>query len=165
VCCGTSSSRPANKNYTAVTLGNLIAGRQRYIRAIDHHCHQGRAMFRIFLTVCLCSITFGAAAQQTVTGRHGGTATGSVTQHGNSLSGSGSATSARGRSVSGSGTITKTRTGTSESGSVTGPKGGVTTASGTTTNNGNGTSTLAGTATGPRGQSKSGSATVPNTRS
>jgi hypothetical protein len=76
------------------------------------------------------SLTVGSAlVQQTVTGRRGGTATGSVTQKGATVSGSGTATSSTGTTVSGQVSITKTRTGTVESGTVTGPKGGTKTRS------------------------------------
>ena len=101
-----------------------------------------------------------AYAQKTVTGRHGSTATGTASRSGATVNGSGTATGAKGNSVSASGSATRTRTGTSDSGLVTGPKGGTTTVNGTTTNNGS-SSTVAGTVTGPQGKSKSGSTTVP----
>jgi hypothetical protein len=112
-------------------------------------------------TLALLS-TLSAFAQHTKTGPHGTTATGSASRSGNTVSGNGSVTGARGNQVSGQGSVSRTRTGTSESGSVTGPKGGTTTVSGNTTNNGNGTTTVTGAVTRPRGKSKSGSTTVPN---
>ena len=83
----------------------------------------------VSMAIALSLALSTAVAQQTVTGRHGGTATGSVTQKGTTVSGSGTATSAGGNTASAQGSVTKTRTGTTETGSVTGPKGGTTTAS------------------------------------
>jgi two-component system sensor histidine kinase CpxA len=101
-----------------------------------------------------------AHAQKTVTGRHGSTATSTVTRNGATVHASGTATGARGNTASGSATATRTRTGTTDTGTVTGPKGGTSTVSGTTTNNGTST-TANGTVTGPRGNSKTGTVTVP----
>jgi hypothetical protein len=100
-------------------------------------------------------------AQHKVTGPHGSTATGTVTQRGNKVTATGSATGARGNTVTGTGTVAKTGQGATASGKVTGPKGGTGTASGTSTSNANGSKTVSGTAQGPRGQSKSGTATIP----
>jgi hypothetical protein len=99
-------------------------------------------------------------AQKTVTGKHGSTASSSVTRKGNTVTGTGSVTGARGNSATGKATVTKTATGTSGTATINGPKGGTSTASGTATPNGNGTTTVAGTATGPRGTARSGSRTV-----
>ena len=106
--------------------------------------------------VLFVALTFVPAfAQQTVTGPHGSSATGTVVQSGKTVTGTGSATGARGKSISGQGHVTATRTGATEAGSVTGPQGGTTSASGTTTKTASGATTT-GTVTGPRGQSKSG---------
>ncbi len=113
----------------------------------------------VSMAIALSLALSTAVAQKTVTGRHGSTASGTVTQKGTTVSGSGTATGAGGNTASAQGSVTKTRIGATETGSVTGPKGGTTTASGTTTNNGNGTATTSGTVTGPKGSSKSGSGT------
>ena len=100
-----------------------------------------------FLTsAVLMTLSFTHAhAQQSVTTRRGGTASGSVTQTRNTATATGTATSARGKTVSGSATATKTLTGTTGSATVTGPKGATSTASGSVVSNGNGTNTVSGT--------------------
>ena len=83
-------------------------------------------------------------AQKTVTGRHGTTATGTVSQsHSTGTTASGSVTGANGRSASGSGNVKVMGNTATASGSVTGPKGGTTTASGTGSYS-NGTATGSG---------------------
>jgi hypothetical protein len=129
------------------------------------HFQERSIMFTQLPKLVLIALLGAAApiafAQHTATGPHGGTASGTVTRKGSTVTGSGTATGARGKSVTSSGSATKTAKGATASGTVTGPKGGTSTASGSSTSNPNGSKTVTGTATGPRGKSKSGTGTVP----
>ncbi|MGA7155724.1 MAG: hypothetical protein WBY53_02690 [Acidobacteriaceae bacterium] len=121
-------------------------------------------MKKTWMTVLILAASFGfsnAYAQRSFTGRHGSTASSSVTRSGNTLTANGTATGARGRSANGTATVKKTATGATGSATVNGPKGGTSTASGTAVKNSNGTTTVSGTATGPRGNTGTGSTTVP----
>jgi hypothetical protein len=119
--------------------------------------HIAFAILTLSLSLSTASVVF---AQKTATGPHGSTASSSVTRKGNTVTGTGTVNGARGNTATGKATVSKTATGTAGTATVTGPKGGTSTASGTATPNGNGTTTVAGTATGARGNSRSGSRTV-----